>query len=93
MSSDSPTLLEHFILVKELVYPDTVHRFYFVGPDEGYSAMLSIAYRFSYDGDCSVALKELIDFHTDIELHLLKAPAAVRSIRLYPQALHPEFNV
>jgi len=81
---------ERYMLVKEYRYPDTTHRFYYVG-DEGYSTMMHLGQIFT-ECNCSPMLKEIHEFYENIEEHLKNAPAAVRSIVLYPISLHKNYS-
>lgn len=76
-----------FIIVHRYVFPNEVQLRYFVGPDEGYSVMESLAYKFK-DHEYGTALKLIHHFYDNQEEFLANAPANCRSITAYPVKLN-----
>lgn len=80
------------VFILRYVYADRVELRYFVGDEEGYSVMESLAYRFK-DHELGKLVDLIHNFYKNQEDYLAKAPSNCRSITAYPQKLHADYNV
>ncbi len=70
-------------LVIRYVFANEVQTRYYVGPDEGYSVMESLAYRFK-EHELGTLLDLIYDFYDNQEKFLADAPSNCRSMTMYP---------
>lgn len=80
-----------YFLVLRFVFSDRTETRYYVGKEEGYSVMESLAYKFE-DHELGVLLHLIHEFYKNTERYLADAPSNCRSVTAYPVKVHEDHH-